>query len=153
MGWEREEAIYREHGPEFMRFAVALVGLSNADDLVSATLTALLNGGRWADAEDMRAYAFGAIARQASSMHRSAGRRMRREQRVAPSFVVAEPAFDDPEVWRCVSALPVRQRAVLYLTYWEDLPVRSVSTMLGISDGAVRRHLARARSTLRRSLS
>jgi DNA-directed RNA polymerase specialized sigma24 family protein len=37
----------------------------------------------------------------------------------------------------------------VYLTYWEDLDPGSAAALIGISDGAVRRHLARARKTLR----
>jgi RNA polymerase sigma factor (sigma-70 family) len=150
MGWEREEAAYRDHGPEFMRFATALVGTSHAEDLVSVTLTSLLQSGRWAEADDMRAYAIGALTRQAASMHRSQGRRLNRERRVASPEQTLEPIFDDPTLWMKLLSLPVRQRAVVYLTYWCDLPVGEVARTLGISDGAVRRHLARARAALRR---
>ncbi len=51
-----------------------------------------------------------------------------------------------------VSRLSPRQRAVVFLTYWDDLDPGSIAGLLGISDGAVRRHLARARATLRRNL-
>jgi DNA-directed RNA polymerase specialized sigma24 family protein len=40
----------------------------------------------------------------------------------------------------------------VYLTYWEDLDPSRISELLGISDGAVRRHLARARRHLRKTL-
>ena len=35
------------------------------------------------------------------------------------------------------------------LTYWDDLPPATVATRLGIGEGSVRRHLARARKQLR----
>ena len=54
-----------------------------------------------------------------------------------------------PEVFAAVAALSPRQRAVVYLTYWEDLDPGAAAALIGISDGAVRRHLARARKTLR----
>ena len=57
-----------------------------------------------------------------------------------------------PEVLAAVARLSPRQRAVVYLTYWDDLDPMSVAEVLGISDGAVRRHLARARKSLRRLL-
>jgi RNA polymerase sigma-70 factor (ECF subfamily) len=51
-----------------------------------------------------------------------------------------------------VVALSVRQRAVIVLTYWADLDPRTVAERLGISEGSVRRHLARARAHLREAL-
>ena len=68
-------------------------------------------------------------------------------------LAVSDQAAGDPVLWQAVLSLPVRQRAVLYLAYWEDMGPTAIGHMLGISDGAVRRHLARARSSMRRSLS
>ncbi len=153
MGWEREESAYRSYGPDLMRLATALVGPSDAEDLVSITLSSLLQGGRWAEADDMRAYAMGAVARQSSSLHRSSWRRRRREERSALPLAVSDQTGGDSVLWQAVLSLPIRQRAVLYLAYWEDMGPTAIGEMLGISDGAVRRHLARARSSMRRSLS
>jgi RNA polymerase sigma factor (sigma-70 family) len=41
---------------------------------------------------------------------------------------------------------------VVVLTYWEDLTVEQVAGTLEISEGSVRRHLARARARLREVL-
>ena len=51
-----------------------------------------------------------------------------------------------------LAALPVRQRAVVFLTYWADQTPAAIAAELGISEGSVRQHLARARRTLRRTL-
>ena len=48
--------------------------------------------------------------------------------------------------------LSPRQQATVLLTYWDDLAPRDVAQRLGISEGSVRRHLARARARLRRVL-
>lgn len=153
MGWEREEAAYREWGPDMMRLAAALVGPSDAEDLVSITLTSLLISGRWAASHDMRAYALGSVVRQAASMHRSSARRRVREQRSATTHSTVDADGGDPQLQRLLLTLPMRQRAVLYLTYWVDLTPAVIGQTLGISEGSVRRHLARARATLRRSLA
>lgn len=58
----------------------------------------------------------------------------------------------DPDTWEAVVALSVRQRAVVFLTYWEDLDGPAVAEALGISLGSVHRHLHRARETLRRKI-
>jgi RNA polymerase sigma factor (sigma-70 family) len=63
-----------------------------------------------------------------------------------------EPVEYRPEVLRAVKQLSVRQRAVIVLSYWEQFTPRETAAYLGISEGSVRRHLARARSKLRRLL-
>ena len=100
----------------------------------------------------MRTYAMGSLARQASMHHRSLGRRRLRETRVALSSKIAEPTLKDPVIWNAVKALPVRQRAVIFLAYWEDQSVAAIATTLGISVGSVKRHLTRARQSLRGAL-
>jgi DNA-directed RNA polymerase specialized sigma24 family protein len=47
----------------------------------------------------------------------------------------------------------MQQRAAVLLTYWSDLPVESVAIQMGVSPGAVKRHLARARKHLEEWLS
>lgn len=46
----------------------------------------------------------------------------------------------------------MRQRAVVVLTYREGHSTKGVADVLAVSEGAVKRHLARARSRLRREL-
>ncbi|MGI8516877.1 MAG: RNA polymerase sigma factor [Acidimicrobiia bacterium] len=57
-----------------------------------------------------------------------------------------------PEVARAVSALSTQQRAVVFLTYWDDLDVEAVAELLGVTAGTVRKQLARARAHLREVL-
>jgi RNA polymerase sigma factor (sigma-70 family) len=58
-----------------------------------------------------------------------------------------------PEVLAAVSRLSVKQRAVIVLTYWEDLDPATISAYLAISEGSVKRHLARGRSRLKEFLN
>ena len=51
-----------------------------------------------------------------------------------------------------MASLSEQQRAVVFLTYWEDLAPAQVADLLGVSDGTVRKQLARARDQLRRIL-
>ena len=78
-------------------------------------------------------------------------RRALREARFATTQSVP-PVEVHPEVLEAVSCLSVRQRAAVVLTYWADLDPGGVAELLGISDGAVRRHLAHARRRLRELL-
>ena len=42
-----------------------------------------------------------------------------------------------------------QQRAAVVLTYWRDLDPAEVAKLLGVTDGAVRKHLSRARKKLK----
>jgi RNA polymerase sigma factor (sigma-70 family) len=57
-----------------------------------------------------------------------------------------------PEVSAAVSGLSPQQRAVVFLTYWDDLDVSSVASLLEVSEGTVRKQLSRARDRLRKVL-
>ncbi len=53
------------------------------------------------------------------------------------------------DLLRALRALPIRQREAAVLFYVADLPLHAVAETMGISDGAVKSHLARAREGLR----
>ncbi len=142
---------YRKHSEDLVRLAAVLAGPSNAEDVVASAVLRSMSSRRWADVRDQRAYLIKAVVNEVRSSRRSAIRREARELRAM------EPAiWDDgqefPEVVDALSRLSVRQRAVVYLTYWADQTPSDIATVLGISEGAVRRHLARSRQSLRRLL-
>ena len=100
---------------------------------------------------EKRAYLFRCVYNEAARLHRSTGRRRAREQQVALPESVEQPDIR-PEVLSAVARLSLRQRAVIVLTYWDDLDPGAIASLLDISDGAVRRHLARGRSRLKEVL-
>ena len=53
------------------------------------------------------------------------------------------------DVVQALRCLPVRQRAVLVLRYYDDLPEREVADLLGLSVGTVKSHTARGLERLR----
>ncbi len=142
---------YEKYADELMRFATTLVGPSDAADVVSEAIVRCIYGSRWEEVANHRAYLFRAVLREARSQYRSTLRRRVRESRAAYPERVSPPD-PQPDVLAAVVRLSMRQRAVVYLTYWSDLDVPSVASLLGISDGAVKRHLARARRRLRELL-
>jgi predicted DNA-binding protein (UPF0251 family) len=75
-------------------------------------------------------------------------RRVAREQRTAPRL---EYRDGDPwvELVAIVASLSMRQRGVVYFAYWEDLSIPQIASVMGISEGTVRRHLDRAKRQLR----
>lgn len=58
---------------------------------------------------------------------------------------------DRQAVWAAVQALPVRQRAVIVLRYYEDLSERDIADALGCSRGTVKSQASAALANLRRS--
>jgi RNA polymerase sigma factor (sigma-70 family) len=145
------EEAYRRYAEELTRFATGLVGPSDAPDVVSAATLRCFTSEGWPAVSDQRAYLFRAVLNEARQVHRSSRRRARREAKTAPreSSHVPEPR---PEVLAAVARLSLRQRAVVVLTYWADLDPAAVAVQMGISEGSVRRHLARARAHLRKDL-
>jgi RNA polymerase sigma-70 factor (ECF subfamily) len=65
---------------------------------------------------------------------------------------VPHDALGRVDLLRALRALPVRQREAAVLFYLADLPLHAVAEAMGVSDGAVKSHLARARKSLRVSL-
>jgi DNA-directed RNA polymerase specialized sigma24 family protein len=64
----------------------------------------------------------------------------------------AAPAGLSPGLVTALRRLPMRQRSAVVLHYVGDLSVDEVARSMGISTGAVNRHLFRGRETLRRIL-
>ncbi|HEU5036931.1 MAG TPA: SigE family RNA polymerase sigma factor [Nocardioides sp.] len=58
---------------------------------------------------------------------------------------------DRQAVWAAVRALPVRQRAVIVLRYYEDLSEREIAEVLGCSPGTVKSQASAALANLRRN--
>jgi RNA polymerase sigma-70 factor (sigma-E family) len=64
----------------------------------------------------------------------------------------ADPAggYDDRDAMiRLIGGLPPRQRAVIALRFYEDLPVEQIADLLGCRVSTVRTHLTRALDALR----
>ncbi len=81
----------------------------------------------------------------------------------APLDAVPEPAAvpapgedelqqRDGRVLSAVMALPLPQREVVYLHYYEGYPTREIAQIVGATDDAVRQRLSRARARLREDL-
>ena len=105
----------------------------------------------WSGVRDPRAYLYRAVSNEAHNHRRSRQRRWIRDvHAVLPPFTT--PAAEHDDVRRAVEGLSVRQRAVVYLAYWRDLPEPQIAVLLGLSTSSVRRHLERATAHLRKAL-
>jgi RNA polymerase sigma-70 factor (ECF subfamily) len=147
----RDEALYREHASSLTAFATSLVGPDAAADAVSAAVLSVFGSPSWPTVDKPKSYLFRAVYNECvRTAKRDQDRRDRERQLPAPRDVVLPELR--PEVADAVRELSTQQRAVIVLTYWLDLTVGDVADHLGISDGSVRKHLARARENLRRAL-
>ena len=151
------EDAYEQYADDLVRFATTLVPRSAAADVVADTFADLLRNtdGAWSTARHPKRFLFGAVANRARMHHRQNTRRRQREQQLVLTTRHSEEVIGDDssnELLDALEVLSVQQRAVTYLTYWQDLSVPQVAEALGVSDGTVRRQLARARSRLRGAL-
>lgn len=148
-----DEAVYAAYGQELVRFAAGLVGPDDAPDVVVEAFLRVTRSAAWDRARDKRALWYRAVVFEARSWNRSTARRLIRERRVAPAVAttVVETRRDD-RVAEALGVLSAQQRAVVMLTYWADLDPPGVGRLLGISDGAVKKQLARARRKLKGEL-
>jgi RNA polymerase sigma factor (sigma-70 family) len=144
---------YELHAPDLVRFATGLVGPADAADVVSSAFMRVLGSPAWPHAIDQRAYLFRAVLNEARMQRRGEQRRQVREARagLAASVNADLEALDvvDVEVLGPIAALSVRQRAVVMLTYWQDMDQAAIASLLGITRGSVARHLDRAHARLR----
>lgn len=147
-----DEEVYRKHADDLTRFATGLVGPDNASDVVSEAVLSCMSSSKWAEVTEKRSYLYRSVYNKAAEFHRASTRRRLREQLTSEPELV-EPAEVRPEVLAAVSRLSMKQRAVIVLTYWEDLDPTSISRLMSISEGAVKRHLARGRSRLKEALN
>lgn len=147
---DQVEACYGEHADSLSRFAVSLVGASDAPDILSAAILKVLQ--KSSPIDDLHAYLYRCVHRAALHHWRTQRRRTRREDRVpAPSQI--EDDYSDPSVAMAILTMSPRQRAVVHLTYWEDLTTSQIAERLDISIGTVKRHRARAHQKLSEALT
>jgi DNA-directed RNA polymerase specialized sigma24 family protein len=134
-------ALYQLHYPALVRLAALLIpDLATAEDIVQDAFAAV--HGRWhvqPDADAALAYL------RWSVVHRS---------RSVPAL--GEPAAGTGEpgsaVMSALRALSPRQREVVVLRYFADLPEAEIAAATGMSMAAVRDHAAQAMSSLQAGL-
>lgn len=146
----RAETLYQKHGKALVAFAASIVGPADAEDVVASVAAKVLFSADLDRANNPQAYLYRAVQNGARSHLRSNGRRSRREQRTAFDRALA-PGTDagGPDLASALDALSPRQRSVVHLTYWEELTGAEVAERLGMSEGSVRKHLARAKETMK----
>ncbi len=152
--------LYRHHAPALFRFALRLTGnRAAAEDLVADTFVVAVAGGGPAEPASARAFLFGTLRNLALHGRRDAYRRPRAPLELVESL--AGPS--DPErdaaaradlaaTITDLQALTEDVRTALLLRT-EGLPYQEIAEVLGVSEGAakVRVHRARVALAARRS--
>lgn len=143
------EEQYRAQWPALVRLGRLLTGSQAAgEDVAQEAYIGLLRAG--APIDNVPAYLRRSVVNQCIN----AGRRARNERaylsRQRESFI--EPAEVD-DMWQRLRRLPVRQRTVLVLRYYEDLSEREIAHVLGCKPGTVKSLSSRALDQLRKDLS
>lgn len=142
--------MYAEVRMDLMRYATALVGVSDAGDLVSSAVTKVLeHRGSLTSLDDPKPYLMKSVLNEARMRHRSASRQNRAVAVLASGH--AEAQHD--EIIDVVMDLPPRQRAAVFVTYYEQYTPTEISEMMGCRPGTVRRYLHLARRKLKEVLS
>jgi len=144
--------VYRLHADELTAFATSVVGPHDAPDVVSAAVLAAFSSSGWHTVSNPRAYLYRTVYNECLRLSKRNSERAKRERLALVPRDVHLPDVR-PDVADAVRALSPQQRAVVVLTYWQDFSIASVAEHLGISDGSVRKHLARARANLREVLN
>jgi RNA polymerase sigma-70 factor (sigma-E family) len=141
--------------PDLLRLGHALTGNPHdASDLVQDVLEKV--GVRWTTLQRQGANLDAYVRRAMVNARTSRWRRRRRETLVADtpdSGVAQHDRFDDEPLWQALRELPVKQRAVLVLRYYEGLSEAEIAQTLGVSAGTVKSHTSRAMTALRRDLT
>jgi RNA polymerase sigma-70 factor (sigma-E family) len=145
-------------GQALLRFAYLLCGDAHlAEDLVQTVLArAYAKWSRVGGSERLEPY----VKRMIVNEHLSWRRRRSSGEVVteAPGDSArpdtarpdgADAVADRDAVWRLLATLPPRQRAVLVLRYYEDLPDAAIAEALGCAESAVRSYASRGLAALR----
>lgn len=145
-----DEVIYTKLKDDLVRYATALVGPVDAEDVLSTVVLRTLQRRSLNDLENARAYLFRAVLNESRGLHRR-----RRIPPVEPPGLAEEMVIPDGdrEVVNVLRALAPRQRAAVYLVYWEDLSIADAAAAMGARPGTVKRYLHLARRSLKGTLN
>ncbi len=137
--------VYQEVRFELTRLATALVGPSDAEDVVSTVVARTLERpGGLSGLDDPRPYLIKSVINEARS-------RYRRDKRWSGTAVDPEqlPTVDHrEELVDVVGALPPQQRAATFLVYWEGHTAARAAELMGVRPATLRRYLHLARKKL-----
>jgi len=145
---------FRSEADQLLRFCWMLtLDAEEAADLAQEVMERAYE--RWGDLQGPGQNPAGWVRTVAVNLSRSRWRRVRRFRNLMPRLV-ARPSTSavasDPDLAVALAGLATRQRQVVALRYWADLPLAECAQEMGISLGSVKQHLARAHRHLAAAL-
>jgi RNA polymerase sigma-70 factor (sigma-E family) len=151
-------AFVARDGGQLLGFAFLLVGnRHDAEDLVQQAL--LRTAGRWPAARQSPGrYSRTVLLNLVRDRWRA--RQRRHAETLSPDLTAlpsasdaAAAVLDRQLLLRACRRLPLQQRAVLVLRFWEDRSVEETAAVLGCTAGTVKSHTYRALARLREALA
>lgn len=147
------------HGPTLTRYAYLLCGdRVAAEDLTqSALLKAYRSWAKISAVDDPVGYVRRIVTREFLSMRRKRSATevpLADVHRAGPEGTApdhADSVVEADEVWRALTRLTSRQRAVLVMRYYLDLPYEEIGRLLNCSSGTARTHASSGLAALRRA--
>jgi DNA-directed RNA polymerase specialized sigma24 family protein len=145
-------ALYEGHYSSLVRLAALLVGdMAAAEKIVQDSFVALRHARQRRDGDSALCYLRQSVVNRSRSV--PPGRAGKNAAAGATGSPGSQPGTAEyPAVIAALSALPARQRAALVLRYYADFSAAQIAEVMGISEGAVSRHLQRATASLREVL-
>ncbi|HEU4319583.1 MAG TPA: sigma-70 family RNA polymerase sigma factor [Acidimicrobiia bacterium] len=157
----RFEELYERHMLEVLAYCMRRLGRTNAADACSETFLIA-----WRRLDDLPEppqtlpYLYGIARRVASNQARSLRRRSRLDARLTalgvstapdPELLVAQ-SNRDQEIVAAVRRLKPKDREIVMLYAWEDLPRDTIAEMMGMTRSAIDQRIHRANKRLARIL-
>jgi RNA polymerase sigma-70 factor (ECF subfamily) len=152
---QRIDRLYRQHATEGIRFAVAVSGSNDlAEDLLQDAFVKVMSRMRdRGDPANFRNYLYACIVNGVRSNWRSVRReRLLLLRQGGPDEhqpCMTDGVEDRAELRERLMILPPRQRAALFLMYYEGRSEQEAAMILGVSVGAVRSLVNRAKRKIR----
>ncbi|MET9224564.1 SigE family RNA polymerase sigma factor [Lentzea sp. NPDC003310] len=148
----------RAHLPRLLRYATMLTGeREQAADLVQDVLVKMYrHWSRISAADHPERYVLRMVTNGYLSWRHSWSARV-----ITPGDLPDEARADDfaadhaarEDMWQRLARLPKRQRAVVVLRYYEQLPDAEIAGLLGCAQATVRAHAHKALAALRHGLA
>lgn len=150
---EALESLYRADLPAFVRTASAIVGDDGAgrDAVQDAFAQAVTKRASFKGDAPLVAWVWRIVINEALAMRRRRAPELASEPQTLDAGSTNHLPEQDAAVRAWVTALPERQRLVVFLRYFADLDYRSIASALEIEVGTVSATLAAAHASLRRS--
>jgi RNA polymerase sigma-70 factor (sigma-E family) len=143
------EAVFSDLRVPMVRLAHVITGSNEvAEEIVQEAFMRLHR--RWADVENPPAFLRTVVTNLCRTEVRRSRLTLGRAQRTVDT-TMGEPDLD--ETWAAVCRLPFRQRAVVALRYYGDLPEAEIASILGCRIGTVKSARHRAMTRLREEIS